>query len=286
LEAFQREHGHCNVSNVLPCHADLAAWLYGVRCNKRSGRIDADRVQQLDALGVVWEPKQTRWEKMFAALAEYRRRHGHCNVPCGWPENPALAKWVKGMRAAQKRGGLDCERIRRLDAIGFGWERVGEQRWEEMYAELADYQRIHGHCRISTLSEDYRPLGNWVHTQRTLCKQGRLEQERIDQLDAIGFTWDLRRERWDEMFAVLEDYHRATGHCDVPQTRSDNHNLGNGHKLGNWVMMQRSAYKAGRLDGEQIERLLAIGFRFSIAGERHLVAQPRESRPAPQRRAA
>ena len=122
--------------------------------------------------------------------------------PCGWPENPALAKWVKGMRAAQKRGDLDFERIRRLDAIGFGWERGGEARWEEMYAELAGYQRVHGHCRISTLSEDYRPLGNWVHTQRTLHKQGRLDQERIARLDAIGFTWDLRRERWDEMFAA------------------------------------------------------------------------------------
>ena len=85
------------------------------------------------------------------------------------------------------------------------------------------------------------------------------------------------------MFAALEDYRRATGHCDVPQAWSEN------RKLGNWVMMQRAAYKAGRLDGEQIERLQAIGFRFSIVGDRILVTQPAKSRPAPQpekRRAA
>ena len=170
-----------------------------------------------------------------------------------------------------------------LDAIGFGWERGGDCRWEELYAKLADYQHVHGHCRISTLSEDCRLLGNWVHTQRTLRKQGRLENERIARLDLIGFTWDLRRERWDEMFAVLEDYRRATGHCDVPQAFSDN------PKLGNWVMMQRSAYKAGRLDSEQIERLRAIGFRFSIVGDQILPARPAKSRPAPRpgtRRAA
>ena len=85
------------------------------------------------------------------------------------------------------------------------------------------------------------------------------------------------------MFTALEGYRSATGHCDVPQTWSDN------RKLGNWVMMQRAAYKAGRLDGEQIERLLAIGFRFSVAGDRILVARPEKNRPTPQpkrRRAA
>ena len=126
-------------------------------------------------------------------------------------------------------------------------------------------------------------LGNWVHTQRTLHKQGRLDQERIDRLDSLGFTWDLRRERWDEMFAVLKDYRRAIGHCDVPQSWSEN------RKLGNWVMMQRTAYKAGRLDGEQIERLQAIGFHFSIAGGQILVARTKKTRTAPRpgtRRAA
>ena len=274
LQAFYREHGHSNVPHAWPQNPELAEWLHGVRCNKRSGRLDADRVRQLDDLGVVWEPQQTRWENMFAALVEYRRQHGDCNVPCGWPENPALARWVKGMRAARSRGELDFERTRRLEAIGFGWDRGGDSRWEEMFAALADFRRLHGHCRISTLSDDSRLLGNWVHTQRTLRKQGRLDEERIDRLDAIGFTWDLRRERWDEMFAALEDYRDANGHCDVPQARSGD------SKLGNWVMMQRAAYKAGRLDGEQIERLQAIGFRFSIVGDRILVSQPEKSRPA------
>jgi len=283
LEAFQRDHGHSNVPYAWPRNRELPAWLHGVRCNKRSGRLDADRVRQLEALGVVWEPQQTRWENRFADLVDYRRCHGDCNVPCGWPENPALANWVKGVRASQKRGDLDCERIQRLDAIGFGWDRGGALRWEEVYAELVDYRHVHGHCRISTLSENYQLLGNWVHTQRTLRKQGRLDQDRIDRLDAIGFTWDLRRERWDTMFATLQDYHSANGHCDVPQTWPEN------RKLGNWVMMQRTAFKAGRLDGEQIERLQAIGFRFSIVGGRLQVPRPEKSRPTPQperRRAA
>jgi hypothetical protein len=283
LKAFRHEHGHCNIPHSSPEHRDLATWLHATRCNRRSGQLAAKRVRQLNALGVVWEPQQTHWKKMLTALAEYRRRHGDCNVPYGWPENPRLAKWVKGIRSAQKRGDLDDKRIGRLEKIGFTWERTGDSHWEEMYGKVAYFQQLHGHCRISTLSEEHGTLGNWVHTQRTLRKQGRLEPERIAQLDAIGFTWDYRREQWDTLFAALEEYQRATGHCDVPQLYAEN------RKLGNWVMVQRAAYKAGRLDGMQIERLSAIGFRFSIAGDRLLVAAAKKPRRAAQpktRRAA
>ena len=101
LEAFRRNQGHSNVPHAIPRHRELFAWLNGVRSSRRSDRLAEERVRQLEKLGVVWEPQQARWEKMFAALADYRRRHGDCNVPYGWPENPALAKWVKGIRAAK-----------------------------------------------------------------------------------------------------------------------------------------------------------------------------------------
>lgn len=281
LAAFRLQHGHSNVPHAWPSNRELAAWLNAARSMKRAGRLPDDRVRQLENLGVVWELQQSRWENMFAALADYRQRYGDCNVPMGWPEDPTLATWVKGVRAAQKRGELDDQRQQRLDAIGFAWERVGDSRWDEMYAKLADYQHAHGHCRISTLSDEHRALGNWIHTQRTLRKQGMLEQQRIAQLDEIGFTWDLRREQWETMFAVLEEYRRVTGHCDVPMLYAEN------RKLGNWVMVQRAAYKAGRLDGYQIERLQAVGFHFSLVGGRLLAAQPKKARPSqPKKRRA
>ncbi len=283
LETFRRHSGHCNVPHGAPRHRELFAWLNGVRGSKRSGRLAPERARQLEELGIVWEPQQARWEAMFVALAKYQRLHGDCNVPYGWPENPVLAKWVKGLRAAQRRGDMDAERARRLDSIGFNWDRGGESRWDEMFGELADFQRVHGHCRISTLSDDNRALGVWVHTQRTLGKQGRLDPERVARLDAIGFTWDLLREQWDAMFVALQDFRRETGHCDVPQRWLRN------RKLGNWVMVQRAAYKADRLDAEQIERLRAIDFHFSLVGDhlpatqpekRHTVARPKTRRAA------
>src|SRR5204863_292501 len=138
-----------------------------------------------------------RWERRFADLLAFKAAEGHCNVPSNYEPDRSLAVWVFNCRRQRKLGSLSAERIERLDAIGFGWDRGGDSRWDEMYAELADFQHDHGHCRISTLSDDNRALGVWVHTQRTLCKQGRLDADRIARLDAIGFTWDLLRAQWD-----------------------------------------------------------------------------------------
>jgi hypothetical protein len=72
----------------------------------------------------------------------------------------------------------------------------------------------------------------------------------------LGFTWDISREQWEEMFASLAKYKEAHGHCSVPFRWLGNPNL------GQWVATQRAARKKGRLDQEQIRRLESLGFRW------------------------
>jgi hypothetical protein len=267
LAEFKDRHGHANVPHGCREAPELAAWLHGVRCSRRSGRLDADRVAQLDGLGVVWEPEQNRWEEMFAALVDFKKQEGHCNVPGTWTRDPKLAKWVIGLRAARKRNTLERERVEQLESLGFEWERGSDSRWDAMYDELTKYKRAHGHCRVSSVAGDHQKLGNWVRTQRTRFRQGALLQDQVRRLNELGFTWDLWRDQWEEMFSALVDFKTVFGHCDVPQAWAEN------GKLGNWVITQRSYYKKGRLDAEQIERLNAVGFRWSVAGDR-LIAQP------------
>jgi hypothetical protein len=280
LLEFKKCHGHCNVPRNWPENQELACWLHGVRCSNRSGGLDPQRVRQLDELGLVWEPEQNRWEEMLDELKTYNGQHGDCNVPGTFTGNPKLAKWVAGLRASRKNNTLEPDRVSQLEALGFVWDRGGEQRWEDMYAELAEYRRQHGHCRVSSLSPEYQKLGNWVRTQRTRHRQGELRQDQIRRLDELGFTWELWREQWDAMFAELVQYKAAYGHCDVPQAWEEN------RKLGNWVITQRTYYKKGRLDGEQIERLNALGFHWSVAGDRITVTAPAAPRPDTRRRRA
>ena len=53
---------------------------------------------------------------------------------------------------------------------------------------LVEYQREHGHYRVP---QSHVSLGRWVSTVRGYRKQGKLSEERIRRLDALGFTWSM-----------------------------------------------------------------------------------------------
>jgi very-short-patch-repair endonuclease len=67
----------------------------------------------------VSAPGQRAWEEMFAALKVYKDKHGDCEVPPDWPEDPELARWVADQRRSWEEGILGGERFRELASLGF-----------------------------------------------------------------------------------------------------------------------------------------------------------------------
>ena len=64
-------------------------------------------------------------------LIEFKREHGHCNVPQNYPANRQLGHWVNTQRMTLKKYIADetlplddkvkAERLRKLQDIGFDW---------------------------------------------------------------------------------------------------------------------------------------------------------------------
>jgi hypothetical protein len=123
LAAFKQREGHCNVPQAYPDNPALGKWVSKQRVAKRRGALSSDRMVRLDALGFVWNTDDAAWEERFAELAAFRESEGHCNVPQAYPDNPALGIWVGTQRTKRNRGALSSDRIARLDALGFEWER-------------------------------------------------------------------------------------------------------------------------------------------------------------------
>jgi hypothetical protein len=115
------------------------------------------------------------WEDRLSELAEYRRIHGHCNVPLNCSENAKLATWVANQRKEYrsrvkgKTSHITPARIQELECLGFKW-RVYVTTWEDRLRELADYRRIHGHCNIPRNYSESSKLANWVANQRMQYK--------------------------------------------------------------------------------------------------------------------
>jgi len=73
-------------------------------------------------------------------------------------------------------------------------------------------------------------------------------------LDMVGFTWE-RRGAWSRMFNQLTEYREENGHVAIPREGNDQiHN-----HLSAWLTNQRALWRKGKLTGQQVARLEAIG---------------------------
>ena len=145
--------------------------------------------------------KQDR-EKFLEMIARYERFRSETGMDkIGWgdPYDRELRQWASRIRTRFHRGLLPdwkieiLKRTRLLEPISstspsqpssITWI------WNRRLMELKDFREHHGHCRVSRSNTDNKTLFNWVWTQRALQRQGRLNAEKIKQLEQLGFDWE------------------------------------------------------------------------------------------------
>ena len=233
--------------------------------------------------------EEAQFQSKVELLREYKRENGHCRVQWHYDINGVkLGKWLKHQKeeykkySAGKPAYIRQERIDKLKAVGFDFndtrQKRDEAQWQSKLELLRQYQERNGHCRVPERSEiDGVKLGSWLTEQRAAYKRRsdgkparKITQERIDQLEVIGFDFnDTKQKRdeaqWQSKLELLRQYQERNGHCQVPE-RSEI----DGVKLGSWLTEQRAAYKrrsdskpARKITQECIDQLEAIGFDFN-----------------------
>jgi hypothetical protein len=188
LQAYKEEHGDCNVPHHWADNPKLGRWVGTQRYQRSKGKLNPTRIHRLEAIGFVWDRAEATWEKMFAALKDYKNEHGDCNVPQQWPRNPSLAAWVSKQRTDNNKGRLRSDRVKRLEEIGFDWS-PAETHWNKMAVALQAYKKKHGDCNVPTGWPGNRKLADWVNHQRNIRARGKLSDERIARLNRLGFRW-------------------------------------------------------------------------------------------------
>jgi hypothetical protein len=142
----------------------------------------------------------------LSELADYRRIHGHCNVPKSYSENSRLATWVVHQRSQYmlhvkgKPSQMTLPRIEELESLGFKWGSCVTT-WEDRLSELAEYRKTQGHCNVSKNYSENSKLATWVTTQRSQYrwhvegKTSPMTLSRIMELEKLGFEWKPSRGR-------------------------------------------------------------------------------------------
>ena len=134
----------------------------------------------------------SNWHIRYGELKEFKKIHGHCNVPNRYPENPALGGWCRTQRKRYKKNLISGDKIKLLEEIGFIWDILTYQ-WNKNYDALVCFKSIHGHCNVPYNYSENRVLAKWCDTQRQAFKNNKLAQDKIKQLDDLGFSWSLRK---------------------------------------------------------------------------------------------
>ena len=91
------------------------------------------------------------WYSKAKQLDAFRQQHGHTNVPQKYTQIPGLGAFVNKCRTNKKENTLGQRKIRVLESLGFDWgTQRGRTLWNERFANLLAFKRVHGHCEYET----------------------------------------------------------------------------------------------------------------------------------------
>jgi len=204
LVDYKHSHGHCNVPINYADKPELAQWVSHQRRAFKKHKLGQDRIDKLADIGFQFSQLDANWEEMFTLLLQFKERFGHCNVSRDWEENKQLGIWVATQRKAEQiETSLSRERRNRLDAIGFIWNTL-DAKWEEMYMALVEYKNGYGNCLVPGNWPPNPQLSHWVKSQRSAKREMRLTDAKISRLESIGFVWNMRDAKWEEMVTIQQ----------------------------------------------------------------------------------
>jgi hypothetical protein len=207
----------------------------------------------------IVELTTSSWEYGLGKLIKFIDRVGNALVPHNYVEDDFnLGSWVSHRRTEYGRGGrgkLTQLQIDELNELGFVWDRL-QHAWDEGVSYLKQYIDRVGNALVpgKHIEDDFN-LGRWVKTRRMEYGRGKLTQLQIDELNELGFVWDVLQHAWDERVSYLKQYIDRVGNALVPARHIEDD-----FNLGSWVSSRRMEYGRGKLTQLQIDELNELGF--------------------------
>lgn len=239
----------------------------------KKSSLNEERIRLLEKEGMVWDVHDLIWEKRYQELVQYRDMFGDCN-PSQTGEYSELWSWVfvqrrmYSLKMSGKSSSMSDKRIKALESIGFIFN-LHEDVWNKRFHELKDYKSTFGDCMVPKIFPSNPALAKWVDQQRTQYKHlqdGRhsyLTKERMEQLEEIGFVWNVHKHKWNVKLDELRAFYEMNGHANVPIK-------GNNKPLVHWIKRQRREYaryvngEKSQMDEERIQLLRRAGLDLSI----------------------
>ncbi|EQC36650.1 hypothetical protein SDRG_06087 [Saprolegnia diclina VS20] len=164
LDTFKALHGHLLVPSlyVIPHSAPYPRDVWGLQLgyavdNLRRRSMSADRRDDLDAMGFVWDHPEHAWRLKVDAVVHYYALHGHTAIDKDYvvPQDDAWPTAMHGLKLGQHVGYMRSRKHEASDKdkatlahTDFEWDPRASA-WRLKLAALTTYVRLYGHSRIA-----------------------------------------------------------------------------------------------------------------------------------------
>ncbi|WP_303923600.1 DEAD/DEAH box helicase [Draconibacterium sediminis] len=200
------------------------------------------------------------WDDIFEKVKQWHSQNGKFPTH---RTNKRLSSWLNSQKIRYKNGNLSDEFAQKIIDIGFDIDGNGKakikERWLEMFEAVKHF----------TITEnDWPKIGkeglegqmyNWCQAQRQAqagtASGGRrkpLKDWQVEKLNSIGFHWSLAEihdKVWENNYAELNKFLEVNDFKDLKSSS----------RLWRWIYNQNKAFKNGKLNKNNHEKLLKLG---------------------------
>ncbi|HBF82468.1 MAG TPA: helicase [Streptomyces sp.] len=268
-----------------PAGFPLGVWIADCRRHYNTGRLETERVTQLEELGMVWSSFDAGFEEGLTAAAAWAAEHEvglAAPVDAVHGEYP-VGRWLKNQRAAARRAAererrrtaglpepengaapLSDDRRQALEEVDPGWCPSWGTDWQRLFRLAWNHVKSGDTLpeKAGLVVTDGEDLGKWVSAQRAgFAKLTSTQQWMLTSM--LGITAApakrSRAEMWAQNLAAAQQFYAREGHLEVPRSHTEQLD-DQAVRLGAWVSQQR--VKATKLTPDRVEELSALGMRW------------------------
>lgn len=178
----------------------LAVWQKDVSTAHRRNTLTPQQLVLLEAIDFPFPTKTggkfaLDFDVFLSAANKWKAQNGEAHFTMGRStkvDGVKIGKFAATLRETKKKKdqGKNVEltdaQIQALNNAGMVWQDVSHFKWKLKYDMLIAFNEANGHPNPAQGDA----LGNWVSHQRRKRKEGKLEQDYIDKLNAFeNFKW-------------------------------------------------------------------------------------------------
>ncbi|MGV9248066.1 Helicase associated domain protein [Streptomyces sp. NPDC003710] len=256
----------------------LGQWIADARRFYARGDVDADRVLQLEKLGMVWSHFDVAWEEGLAAARGWAAEHGHLLAPLDATyQGYRVGIWLKNARAAARRaadieqrravglpvgssaGALSEERREQLEDIDPSWCPAWPVEWQRAFHLVRLHLEAGGELPMEpgVVVHQGEDLGRWVRSVRLgWDKLSGVQQWMCEHILGIQPAAEddkprprrTQADKWAMNYAAAKQFYQREGHLRVPRKH-----------IERIAVASRDDGRDGESGGDQEEREIKLG---------------------------